>query len=164
MMVACSTDPSSYENLSKEEKSSIANYIARNNIKVISKVPTNNIWAENEYLRTSNGLYIHIVDTGNALPDTVVSGQLVISRYRKISLDAEPDTVKSFWTTAESPYPYEFSYNVSGEAFTGFQEAVSIMKRNNSVAKIIVPSKIGTSDDLDAVKAYAYDFKFILGD
>ncbi|MDR3705774.1 MAG: DUF4827 family protein [Paludibacteraceae bacterium] len=164
--VSCSSDSSSYENLLKAEKSSISSYISRNNINVISSAPTNNVWGDKDYLLTSTGLYIHIVDTGEVSSATVISGQLIISRYNKITLDAVPDTIIKDWTSADYPYPLEFNYKVSSLTTvpTAFHEAVKYMKHNNAVAKLIVPSKLGTTTDVNNVIPYFYDLKIKLGD
>jgi len=165
---SCSSDSSSYANLLKAEKSSIAGYISRNNINVISKVPTNNVWGDKDYLLTSTGLYIHIVNRGDtaAVADTVVSEGLIIARYYKITLDAIPDTIIKNWTAADYPYPLEFNYKVSSASTvpTAFHEAVKYMKYSNAVAKIIVPSKLGTTTDVNNVIPYFYDLKIKLGD
>lgn len=168
---SCSSDSGSYENLLKAEKSSISSYISRNNIKVITTAPTNNVWADNEYLLTSTGLYIHVVDTGtvdtsSVNSGTVSSGQLIIARYYKITLDASPDTIVKNWTAADYPYPLEFNYQVSAVSTvpTAFHEAVKYMKHTNSKAKIIVPSKLGITTDVDNVIPYFYDLKIKLGD
>ncbi len=163
LVTSCNSDPDSYENLLADEKESISKFIDRNNINVISSLPEDNVWGENDYYRESNGMYIHIVDTGDV--DTVVSYQTILARYNKISLDATPDTLVRFWDPIDAPYPYEFKYNVDdGITCDAFHLAIKYMKHNNSVAKIIVPSKLGTDDDVDAVTAYYYDFKIMFTD
>lgn len=164
LTVSCSSDPDSYENLLADEKESIANYISRNGINVVNQLPADGAWGANDYYLTPNGVYIHIVDAGETDSAAVYSGQLVFARYYKITLDVVPDTITRLWTATESSDPDNFTYNNTDEAFTGFHDAVKYMKYNNSVAKLIVPSKQGTSEDATNVKAYAYDFKIKLGD
>lgn len=167
LLASCSSDPDSYENLLADEKDAMSSYISRNGINVIKDLPANNIWGPNDYYKTPNGVYIHVVDTGDYGTE-VYDQQLIIARYYKISLDINPDTLVRSWTTLESPYPTTFNYNKTfsstSELSQAFHEAVGVMKRNNSSAKLIVPSKMGDSDAQTAVKPYAYDFKIKLGD
>lgn len=164
MLTSCNSDPDSYENLLADQKEAISKFIKRNNINVISSIPEDNIWGENDYYLTSSGLYIHIVDTGSVATDTVAAYQLVLARYNKITLDADPDTIVRYWDPIDAPYPLEFLYGVSDETIDAFQYATKYMDRNNSVAKLIVPSKLGSDDDVDAVTAYYYDFKISFTD
>lgn len=166
ILASCNSDPDSYENLLADEKESISKFIKRNNINVISSLPDD--WGtvgENDYYLDGNGLYIHIVDTG-AVGDTVnvAAYQLVLARYNKITLDSEPDTIIRYWDPIDAPYPLEFLYAVSDETIDAFQLATKYMKKSNSVAKLIVPSKLGTEEDVNAVIAYYYDFKISFTD
>ena len=168
VLASCSSDPDSYENLLADQKEAISKFIDRNNIDVRSHEPEDwSVVGENVYYKTADGLYIHLVDTGDVGGDSdiVQNYQLIIARYNKITLDVVPDTIVRYWNSIDAPYPYEFNYLVGdGETSDAFHAAVSIMKRNNAVAKLIVPSKLGTDEDEDAVKAYYYDFKIQLGD
>jgi len=160
---SCSSDET-YEDLLNAEKELISNYIEQNNINVIETLPTNNNWGANDYYKTSDGFYIHIVDTGE-IGAEVKTGQKVMARYYKISLQTPPDTVRRNWTTSESAYPEEIVFDLITEnpiPSKGIQKAISIMKRHNSAAKIIVPSKLGTTEDKDAVIPYFYDLKIKL--
>jgi hypothetical protein len=147
--------------LTKKQTKTIADFISRNNIEVITSIPTDNVWGEKQFLKTSSGLYIHLVDTGE-VGETVKSGELITYRFYKISLAATPDTVTRNWTTADYPNPSEFHYNVANEACTAFHEAVKIMKRHNSHAQLIVPAKIGFSEDYTTLTPYFYEFKIKL--
>ncbi len=162
---ACTSDDSkAYADLIDDEKEAISDYISRNNIEVISQAPANGIWGANQYLLTGSGLYIHIDSIGDADTPALTTGKLIIARYNKITLNIEPDTVYRNWTPADYPYPTEFYYGTSTDVSYAFQEAVSIMKNNNSQAKLIVPSKIGSTEDINNVIPYAYDFKIKIGD
>ncbi len=168
LFAACSGD-TSYADLLKEEEKAIADYIGRNNIRVISSAPADGVWDENDYLLTSSGLYFHLVDAGQA-PDAdsgdgieLYDGQTILPRYYKITLSAQPDTVFRNWTTVDYPYPQEFRYK-SGEAIPAFDEAVSLMKNHKSIAKLIVPSTLGDQIDIDAVMPYTYTLQIRLAD
>ncbi len=167
LLIACSSD-SDYASMLEDEEKAISAYIFRNNIRVISSLPADDVWGENDYYKTSSGLYFHLVDPGEA-PGTgdgteLFDGLTIIPRYYKITLDVQPDTVYRNWSTVDYPYSEGFQYNVSGEITPAFQEAVSLMKNHNSVAKLIVPSKLGDQTDINAVIPYAYTLKIKLAD
>lgn len=163
---SCSSDPDSYENLLEDEKASIANYISRNGINVITDIPANNVWGANDYYLTPNGVYLHIENPGLTDSAAVYSGQVVIYRYYKKTLDVPTDTIERKWTATESPYPLSLRYNTVdlSTQCAAFHEAIKYMKYDGSYAKLIVPSKQGNTADANEVKAYAYDFRILLGD
>lgn len=156
---SCVSETETYEVQLNAEKKAISDYIKRNNIIVTETKPKVGEWGTNIYYKTPNGLYIHIVDNG-VEGDTIVSGAIVLARYYKISLTTPPDTVSRYWDPAIYPYPYEFPYQISdGYTSLAFHEAAGIMKNHNSVAKIIVPSKLGNDIDSESVTPYFYDLK-----
>ncbi|HPC26966.1 MAG TPA: hypothetical protein PK410_05510, partial [Paludibacteraceae bacterium] len=68
------------------------------------------------------------------------------------------DTISN-WNTIDYPHPFTFNYLDYSQACQAFHEAVSYMKRNDSEAKIIVPSKIGFSEYMNSVTPLGYDLK-----
>ncbi len=154
----CKDRDSVYSVQRKAEKQLIADYIARENIQVLSEFPADNQFADNEYVLTESGLYFQLVDEGTGT-DTVAYYDKVIIRYKRWELGEHSDTT-SYWTTDETAYPITFQYGVSSDySCTGWQEAIGYMLRNNSHAKLIVESKLGFSDDSDSVTPYAYEIK-----
>lgn len=161
LIVSCAGSDT-YEKQLEAEKELVSDFIKRNNINVITTLPANNSWGPNDYYKTDDDFYIHIVDTGE-INTQVISGQLVLARYIKSTLDANPEIVINKWTTSDSPYPEDITYNLSSKSPSpGFQLAISIMKRHNSEATFILPSKLGTSVDADAVIPYFYHAKIQL--
>lgn len=124
----------------KQEQTLIKDYIKRNNIHVISKLPADNAWGENDYYLSSTGLYFHLSNPGVGT-DTLELMNTVIPLYFQISLTENPDTTSN-WSTVDNPYPPSFIYGNSSESSSAFQEAASYMKKNESEARLIVPSKI----------------------
>ncbi|MDP4238777.1 MAG: DUF4827 family protein [Bacteroidota bacterium] len=158
-----------YAELLNEEKSLIDGFIKRNNILVVSTFPTDTPWVKNGkevyVLIPSSGLYFHLVNPGDSSlsktnADTLVLKNKVVPRYKQYTLGVPSDTISN-WNTVDFPYPTDFIYGdmTSTGSCTGFQEAVSYMKRNNSEAKLIVPSKIGFNADMMSVTPRGYDLK-----
>lgn len=157
-MTSCKEE-SSYAVQLKAEKALIKEYISRMGISVIEEWPEDSVFAENQYLLTSSGLYIQLLDKGQGT-DTVEYNDIIVLRYKKYGLTEYADTL-SYWTTSDTPYPIEFNYGVTSDlACSAWHEAISYMKRMQSQARIIVPSKIGFSDDSSSILTpYGYEMK-----
>jgi len=169
MFISSCTDSVTYAQQLKTEKATIAAYIKRHNINVISKAPRFSAWGPNDYLLTSDGLYFHLVDSGDVITDikdtmkiTVKANNAVIPRYKEYilddpaSLDLPGDTlITNKWSTSTYPYTDTFKYLDYTTSCVGFHEAVGLMRRNGAVARLIIPSKIGfNSSD---VRPFGYD-------
>lgn len=151
-------DEVTYGEQLKAEKTLIADFISRNNIKVVETEPITVPYPENLYYKTPSGLYISITDAGDTTSDSLEVNDEVIFRYIKYTLDAKADT-SNYLTTIDSREPssfyyYDFSQEQSCKAW---HEAASYMKYTNARAKIIVYSKLGFESDQDAVIPYGYD-------
>ncbi|MDD4992734.1 MAG: DUF4827 family protein [Paludibacter sp.] len=149
------------------EKTTIKNYIKRKGIKLIYKLPkTFSEWSDSTvyYYNASTGLYFHLVDSGYSAykGDTLELKDKVVPRYIEYSLSATPDTTVNNWSTLEYPRPSSFIYGNTSESCSGFQEAVSYMKRNGSIAEIIIPSKLGFYYLNNDVTPYAYHLKILI--
>ena len=159
ILTSCN-DKNTYAEDLKAERVTIADYIKRNNIQVVSVIPTSKIWPENVYLKTTSGLYFHLVSEGDnsADADSIEANDLIGVRYIQYTLTEKSDTIFS-WNTIDSPEPSTFNYKDYSQAFTAWHEAVSYMKYNESEAKIIVPSKLGEQTYLNSVTPLGYRLK-----
>jgi len=159
VITSCSNN-TTYADELKTEQSLIKNYIKRENIKVLSKMPTT--WGPNDYVLTESGLYFHLDSVGEKITgDTLEAGNTVIPRYIQYTLGEPADTIRK-WTTIDFPYPTTFVYGDNSDlniSCTAFQEAVSYMKRSESYAKIIVHSKIGFKENWTPATPIAYELK-----
>lgn len=151
---SCSDDDT-YAELLKKESKLIDEYIKRNNINVLTSFPK--VWGENDYVLTESGLYFHLVDSGSGL-DTLEIKDKVIPRYKQYTLGVEPDTISN-WSTIHGLYPKTYTFGAQGQPSEAFQEAFRYMKKNESQAKLIVPSKIGESQNLRSVTPLGYHLK-----
>lgn len=149
-----------YAQLLDDEQTLISAFVKRNNIRVLTSFPADKKWGPNDYVKTGSGLYFHLVDSGNrTVPgDTLMLKNTVVPRYKKYTLNVVSDTI-SDWSTIDYPYPDIFVYGDMTQSSKAFQEAVTYMKRNDSEAKIIVPSTIGLNADMMSVTPYGYDLK-----
>jgi len=161
LATSCS-DTKTYAELLKDEKNLIEAYVKRNNIEVVSTFPANTAWRNNGkdvYVLTTSGLYFHMVNSGDlSSNDTLMSKNIVVPRYKQYTLGVVADTLSN-WSTIDYTYPSSFTYGDLTLSCKAFHEAASYMKRNDSEAKIIVPSSIGFSSELNSVTPMGYDLK-----
>jgi hypothetical protein len=154
------TDSTTYADELSAEKLLIADYIKRQNIKVVSTLPTVYPWPDNVYFLSKTGLYFRLTNKGDfgANKDSVENNDLVIPRYIKYTLGVKSDTTFNM-TTLDEPFTSNFNFNDLTQACPGWHEAVSYMKWNNSEAKIIVKSKLDFGVDARPATPYCYDMK-----
>lgn len=159
LIVSCDDDVTYAEQL-RAEKKLIADYIKRNNIKVVTEFPADSVWADTSiYYLSPSGMYFRLEEKGNAVDSLKVSsGDKINPRYHQYTLTESPDTV-SDWSTIDFAYPSSFYYGDLTQACDAWHEAVGYMKYSNSIAKIIVPSKLGFDADVNSVTPYGYYFK-----
>ncbi|MBV5281444.1 MAG: DUF4827 family protein [Paludibacter sp.] len=157
LVITSCSDNTTYADELKTEQSLIKNYIKRNGIKVISKMPTT--WGPNDYVLTESGLYFHLDSIGDTAV-TVEAGNTISPRYIQYTLGEPTDSIRK-WTTVDFPFPETFVYGDATGTYscTAFQEAVSYMKNNDSEAKIIVHSKIGFEANWSPATPIAYRLK-----
>ena len=173
LMSACSQN--TYSNLRDKEDKLIANYISRNNYTILYEEPAvDHVWAEKEFYKVSgyDNFYFHLIERGDSIrldsisptkTDTVdltiISGDRIVARYKQFGLTENADTL-SYWTTLDNGYPVEFDYgNTSDCDCVAWHLAIKLMKYPDSQCEIIVPSKLGFSDNNTTVTPYVYILK-----
>lgn len=164
-----------YSRLRDQEDKLIANYISRNNLVIVTEEPDiDHVWGEKEYYKVAgvDNFYFHLITRGDSIQvDTVsptqidtldmsiVTNDVIIVRYKQFALTENADTL-SYWTTLEQAYPYEFHYgNTADCECMAWHYAVKLMKYPNSACEIIVPSKLGFSNEQSSVTPYVYIMK-----
>jgi len=152
-----------YAQLLNEEKDLIAGFVKKNNILVISGTPNDStLWNKNGqdiYMLTPTGLYFHMVNPGNLTDSiTLEYKNLVVPRFIQYTLGLPADTISN-WTTVDFDYTSDFTYGDLTQSCKAFQEAASYLKRLDSEAKLIVPSKLGFNAEMMSVTPLGYDFK-----
>ncbi|MDO9154739.1 MAG: DUF4827 family protein [Paludibacter sp.] len=159
LLTSCD-DKKTYAELLKDERITIAEYIKRNNIQVVTTLPTQSTWPNNTYFKTTSGLYFQLIDKGDnsETADTLETNDLVSVRYIQYSLTEKSDSIFN-WNTIDSPYPTTFNFKDYSQVSTAWHEAISYMKRNESEAKIIVTSKLGFETNMRSVTPLGYRLK-----
>ena len=157
--VSCNTSETAYANQLKKEKKLIADYIARNNIKIIHEIPDDDKWKPNEYYELDDYCYFHLTQMGDTNTKEIKEGDIVLMRYRRYTLGVNPDTT-SYWTSNDSSQPAEFQFlTTSAASCAGWQLALAVMGYTGAEGKLICPSKLGFDADASSVTPYGYDLK-----
>jgi hypothetical protein len=141
----------------REEKKAIDRYISRNNIVVLENYPASRVFKPNEYFKTNEGLYIHVVDSGEqkvTLIDEVT--------VRFDSIYYLKDTVKIAWSDTYSLYPYTFTYGlsntytpISSPVCVGWVIPLTYVGEKGKV-DLIIPSSIGSYSDSNSFTPLVY--------
>ncbi|MCD8184407.1 MAG: DUF4827 domain-containing protein [Bacteroides sp.] len=168
-----------YAEMLEEEKDGINAYIRDHNIKVISQKEfydqdsTTNV-DDNEFVQLASGVYMQIVDRGSTnRADTVKNNDQVLVRFMEYGI-LQKDTTLSNLNSTE--IVDEFRYTVSSSSIAGLflQEYMYSYYgtqvpagwlvplpyiRNYAHVKLIVPSKMGHQNAMQAVYPYYYDIQ-----
>lgn len=154
-----------YTRLLRQEIQTIQTYIEHNQINIIEDLPADGIWNEKDYYRVpdtlTNFLFFHLVNPGDMSQTELKEGNIIVMRYRQITLTYPYDTT-SYWTTLEAPYPVEWWYHSTKTKKNiplGWERAAELMKYPNSECKIICPSILGTSENRTSVTPLEYHLK-----
>ena len=156
---ASCNDTKTYAREVAAEKALIDDFIKRNGIVLVEKLPTADEFFNNKnlYYKSTSGLYYRLEKQGLLDKDTLLSAdRLQIDvKYLAYTLEQKADTFD--YSSPQNHIGTSFIYGNLSSTAASFMEAASYMKRSESEAKIIVPHRIGfnTSD----VKPYGYDLK-----
>lgn len=157
-LTAVSCTKGTYADELKAEKKTIKAYISRKGITVLSSMPKDSVFAENEFYKTEDNLYFRLDKKGTG-KDSVALGDRIYIRYKKYDLSENPDTI-SYWSTSDVAYPTEFYYLVSSDnACSAWHLAVNMMKYSGAEATIIVPANLGFLSDQSPLTPYVYEIK-----
>lgn len=157
LFLASCDEQSTYAEELKAEERLIEGFIKRNNINVLHSWPSDSVFEENEYVLLDNGIYFQLQDKGTGTDTARYGKDVILVRYLRYSLNEYADTTSYM----QLDYPVSFKYGDYNDksACNAFHEAVYYMKRTNAQARMIVPSKMGFSDDMRPATPYGYDLK-----
>ena len=159
MTAGCTSN--TYSRLRDKEDKLIANYISRNGLQIIEEEPAeDHQWGEKEYYKVSgyDNLNFHLIQRGDTSYE-IVPNDLIVARYKQFELTENADTL-SYWTTLDQAFPKEFHYQNGVECeCAGWHVAVKLMKYTDAQCEIIVPSKLGFTEDQTSVTPYVYILK-----
>ena len=161
VLIAAGCTNNTYSRLRDKEDKLIANYISRNELRIVEEEPAvDHIWGEKEYykVRGYDDFYYHQILRGDTAQE-ILANDLIIVRYKKFALTEGADTL-SYWTTLDQAYPVEFHYGNTSECdAVAWHLAIKQMKYADAQCEIICPSKLGFTADQTSVTPYVYIMK-----
>jgi len=147
---ACSSSKSLQELLQEEQKA-IDRFINENNLVILKNYPADGVFKENEYYRTTDGLFLQVVDSGNGTRAQLLNDVTVRYDYCQYVKDAASgDTTKYVFS---SVLPYSFVYGISQTYSSSVTPVCSAWVipltyvGENAVMNMIIPSSIGSYYD-----------------
>ena len=160
--IACDNQKTAME-LIREEKKAIERYLERQNITVLKNYPQNGVFGEKEYFRTGDGLYMHVVDSGNGNRVKPMIDQVQVRfesfYYIKsyVSGQTTPVTLDYSWFPMEFIYGQSGSYaaDPSGLPCDGWAIPLRYVGEG-AIVDLIIPSGLGNSSDNSAFSAVFY--------
>ena len=116
------------------------------------------------YSLGEDSIYIRINEVDTLKPSVKMFDRVAVRYIETSLLDG---TCTEYWTTLDLPYPFEVFFGdipAEGRATNsncaGWQSAIAMMKYSETVAEIIVPSKLGTAQNYKFVTPCHYKFYF----
>jgi len=158
---SCNKQKSLQERL-QEEKRAISRYIDRNNFVILNEYPKDGVFKEKEFFRTSDGLYIHVVDSGNGRRAVPFRDEVTV-RFEYRHDIALSDTAILRWSSSGWVNPFSFiyglsqSYSVSGSSYecTGWVIPLAHVGER-AVVDLIIPSSLGSYNDNGSINPVFY--------
>jgi len=162
---ACNNSKSLQELLDEERKAT-DRFIGDNNFDVQKYYPSDGVFKDNEYFRTTEGLFFHVVDSGNGKRVQALNDVSVRFDYFQYVKDAASgDTTKypypqtsTYWATGylcvPSGQPYSFTYGVTSTYYSVTYSPVCqawalplLYVGEGAVVDMIIPSSLGSQSD-----------------
>lgn len=158
ILTGCKDDNVTYAEELKAENELILDFISRQNIEVVTEMPTTKIWPPKVFYKTPTGLYFRLTNPGDTLTEEVIAGDKIVPRFTQYTLEKKADTISNM-NTIDFPRPTIFFYKNLDEVCAGWHEAVGLMKYDNAEATFIVYSKLGFSTYNRPATPVAYEMK-----
>ena len=159
---ACNNQKSLQELLQEEQKA-IDKFIKANNLVILKDYPADSVFKDNEYFRTSDGLFFHVVSPGNGKQVQLLDEVYVRYDYFQLVKDAASgDTTKyafpftpayvlsgGGYPIASGGQPYSFVYGIAATYSTSpiSQSWVAPLSyvSENAIVDMIIPSTVGSA-------------------
>ncbi len=154
---ACNSQKTTQE-LLKEEKVAIQRFIDKNKFIILSEYPENGVFKDKEFYKTAEGLYIHVIDSGNGKRARYLKDEIQVRFEGMYHFKSDPDSALYKYDSPSSA-PYSFIYGNSASYGTYGCNGWAIPLQyvgEEAVVSLIVPSKLGYSDDYSYIRPVYY--------
>jgi hypothetical protein len=153
-----------YANQLSAEKTSIKDFIANNNYKVVDTIPSVVPWPTGVYYLTKSGLYVHVLDTGTFVNKKIETNTVISVRFTETSMAG----VQGYTNMNGTGDPVELLYNnVSTNTKVDFADCKAWHEGLTYVGdggriQMIVPASLGWSmyTSTAALTAKFYELRY----
>ena len=157
---ACNNNNKNFQELLREERKAIDRFIVMNGLVILKNYPSNGVFGEKEYYKTSDGLFFQVVDSGNGkrvqhLDDVSVR----FDYYQFVKEYAKGDTTKYYLPFYD---PFSFVYGIE-KTYSSYYSLVCLAwviplgyVSEEAVLNLIIPSSIGASGDNENITPIFY--------
>ena len=142
----------SLQELLQEERKAIDKFISTNNLVILKEYPKDGVFKEKEYFRTNEGLFFHVVDSGNGTKVQLLNDVTVrFDYYQPVKNAVKGDSTHYY---PNSPYePYSFVYGL-GATYSAYYTPVCqawviplSYVGEGAILDLVIPSSIGSYMD-----------------
>lgn len=156
---SCSSNKSLQELLTEERKA-IDKFISMNDFVILKDYPKDGVFKEKEYFRTTDGLFFHVVDSGNGTRAQLLNDVSVRCAYYQYIKDVAGGDSSVYYLNPYSPFSFVYgisqTYSVSySPVCQGWVIPLSYVGEG-AILDVIIPSALGSSDDNYSVTPLFY--------
>lgn len=165
---SCDKDRISYPKMKKEQRKAIDQFISSQGIEVLHKYPANGVFGEKQFYLTDEGVYIHVVDSGNGHRAQFRKTE-VLMRFSGRNFFKQDTTRFEFFANRWEPFEFTYGradmvqhqHSKARDAYyyffsTGLETALKYVG-DRSTVRMIVPFDVGSEDQLNRGNPLYYD-------
>jgi len=156
----------SLQELLQEERKAIDRYIVTNDLTILKDYPKDGVFKEKEYFRTNEGLFFHVVDSGNGTRAqllTDVAVRFEYSQYIKNVVKGDSSVILPFdYGDFYLYHPFSFVFGISQTYSSSYSPVCQawviplLYVGEGAVLDLIVPSSLGASADNSSISPVFY--------
>lgn len=174
-------DGKTYAEMMEEEREIISKFMSDSGFVSIDQYPADGVFAENEFMLFSDGLYMNVVDSGYG--EKFEDGDIVTVRFTEVNLSSQV-VMSNMKSTSQGTNPDVFRYHITGSTQSGMfiyeddSEYPLMMQiyqsssvpsgwlvplryvRDGAYVRLIVPHKLGQSDAVYYVYPCYYEIQY----
>jgi len=162
MAISSCSSSLTYANQLDEEKTSIKDFIATNQYKVVDTIPSVVPWPDGVYYLTESGLYVHVLDTGKFVNKSIQTNTVISVRFVETDMAGELGYTNMYGTGD----PVELLYNNVSSSVTygdclAWHEGLDYVGDGGRI-QMIVPASLGWSmyTSSAALTAMSYELSY----
>jgi len=147
----------SLQELLQEERKAIDRFIVMNDLVILKDYPKDGVFKEKEYFRTNEGLFFHVVDSGNGTRAQLLTDVAVrfdYSRYIKDFVKGDSTAIYPYhYGDFHYYHPFSFVFGISQTYSSSYSPVCQawviplLYVGEEAVLDMIVPSSIGATND-----------------